>query len=235
MAIPDLNSIFIRYEDLSHYSDAIFAKVASQYPECVKCHQGCSDCCSAVFDLSLVEAMHINLKFAKAFPFGSQRSELLAKAAKFDRDIAILKRGYFHSVKERAEGATTEEEARSIAESVMEQAARDRVPCPLLGDDGSCLMYEFRPITCRIYGIPLNIEGKSRVCPISGFSSGIEYPAVQISKIQDMLDALSLEIQQTCSSRFKDLHKVYIPISMALLTKYDEKYLGIGEIRAERD
>jgi len=30
-----------------------------------------------------------------------------------------------------------------------------RAPCPVLGDDGRCLMYEHRPRICRKYGIPL--------------------------------------------------------------------------------
>lgn len=31
----------------------------------------------------------------------------------------------------------------------------DSTPCPLLGEDGLCLVYENRPMTCRLHGIPL--------------------------------------------------------------------------------
>jgi hypothetical protein len=31
----------------------------------------------------------------------------------------------------------------------------DETPCPLLSDQGSCLVYDFRPMTCRLNGIPL--------------------------------------------------------------------------------
>ena len=34
-------------------------------------------------------------------------------------------------------------------------------------------------------------------------------------------------------SRFNELHTVYVPLSMALLTRYDEAYLGIGPARKE--
>jgi Fe-S-cluster containining protein len=33
--------------------------------------------------------------------------------------------------------------------------AEQRVPCPLLGADASCRLYEHRPRLCRKYGIPL--------------------------------------------------------------------------------
>ena len=37
----------------------------------------------------------------------------------------------------------------------------------------------------------------------------------------------------TVESRFKELHEVYVPLSMALLTRYDEAYLGIGPAKRE--
>jgi Fe-S-cluster containining protein len=31
----------------------------------------------------------------------------------------------------------------------------DETPCPLLSDQGACLVYAYRPMTCRLNGIPL--------------------------------------------------------------------------------
>lgn len=31
----------------------------------------------------------------------------------------------------------------------------DETPCPLLSEKGHCLLYEFRPMTCRLHGLPL--------------------------------------------------------------------------------
>lgn len=31
----------------------------------------------------------------------------------------------------------------------------DETPCPLLSERGDCLVYEYRPMTCRLNGIPL--------------------------------------------------------------------------------
>ena len=42
----------------------------------------------------------------------------------------------------------------------MEEAARIKCRCPLLGDDDRCLLYQARPITCRLYGVPTAIAGQ---------------------------------------------------------------------------
>ena len=37
----------------------------------------------------------------------------------------------------------------------------DETPCVLLGDDGKCLVYDYRPMTCRLNGLPLvDISGE---------------------------------------------------------------------------
>ena len=231
--IPDFSPIFARYEALVREVDAVFARVDQACPGCVKCKPGCSDCCHALFDLSLVEAMYLNHQFKIRYGFGPERSAILASAAKTDRDLTVLKRDYYRSARERGKLAVTEEQAHDVVQNVMEKAAHDRVRCPLLNDKDTCLLYDVRPITCRMYGIPSAIEGKAYVCGQSGFDLGKGYPTVKMDKIQDRLDEMSHDIQKLCKSRFKELHTVFTPVSMALLTNYDETYLGIGPAPAE--
>ena len=51
---------------------------------------------------------------------------------------------------------------------------------------------------------------------------------MHLEKIQERLDRMSVEIRDRVQSRFKELHTVFVPVSMALLTNYDAAYLGIG-------
>ena len=220
--IPDLSPIFARYAALRDEADAIFAHVAAQYPECVTCHEGCSDCCHALFDLSLVEAMAVNAAFNAAFGHGRERSEILSRASEIDRTLTRHKREMFRA----------EKDGQSPA-AIMARAASLRVRCPLLGPDERCLLYAARPITCRIYGIPTEVGGEAHVCGFSRFAKGQSYPTVRLERFQARLDALSREIAETVDSRFSELAEVYVPLSMALLTRYDEDYLGIGPARAE--
>lgn len=219
--IPDLTSIFSRYETLRAEADTIFSRVAAQYPQCVKCRPGCADCCHALFDLSFVEAMYLNIAFNKTFKHGPIRSRILENASKVDRDLTRIKREMFHAEREGQD-----------KDAIMVRAASLRMPCPLLTDKQDCAMYENRPITCRLYGIPLAIGGKSHVCGFSAFDLGQTYPTVQIDKIQARLEGMSKDIESLVKSRF-ELSEVYVPLSMALLTSYDEEYLGIGKPKAE--
>ena len=219
--MPELDPVFEAYEKLVAETDAVFSRVASMYPDCVTCKPGCSDCCHATFDLSLVEAMYLNIKFQESFDFGPERSDILERAADTDRKLTRLKRDYFRELRD----AGGSEEAMN---TILEEASRARMRCPLLNAEEECVLYQYRPITCRLYGIPSVIGGKTHVCGKTNFCTGQGYPTVHLEKIQDRLDQLSQGIRDAVSSRFKELHTVYVPVSMALLTNYDDAYLGIG-------
>jgi Fe-S-cluster containining protein len=220
--IPGLSVVFEAYERLRHEADALFARVRESNPDCVRCREGCSDCCHALFDLSLVEAMYVNHAFLTAFDHGPRRSSTMARAAQTDRELTRLKRDMYRAEKN---GETPE--------AVMARAAGLKVPCPLLDEDNRCLLYAVRPITCRLYGVPASIAGQAHVCGFSGFEKGRPYPTVHLDKIQSRLDEMSREITTAVNSRFSALHEVYVPLSMALLTNYDAAYLGADPAKGE--
>ncbi len=220
--IPDLSDIFTRYEAFVAETDALFAHIQSKFDDCVTCEQGCSDCCNALFDLSLVEAMYLNQAFIQRIPHGKERSDTLMRASDLDRITTRMKRDFYKASK-----------AGQDPYEIMHTAARLRMPCPLLTADNACMLYDKRPITCRLYGIPLNINGKGHVCGKNNFAKGGQYPTVHMGAIQKRLDEFSEEIAQRVHSKYRELSQVFVPVSMALLTKYDEQYLGIGPAKKE--
>ena len=216
-----LAPIFERYELLCAEADKLFEQLRRLHPDCVTCSLGCSDCCHAMFDLPLVEALHLNHKFSQAIAFGPQHSAIISAAGDADRLAARIKRDLYKSSKD---GDTRR---------IMEDAARTRIRCPLLDAEDHCQLYEHRPVTCRLYGVPAAIGGEAHVCGKSAFSKGQSYPTIALEKIQDKLAAMSQEIAQTLGTRFKELHLVYVPVSMALLTRYDADYLGLSPAKPE--
>jgi Fe-S-cluster containining protein len=211
----DFTSYFNKYEQLVTVVDELFSRVAMESPECVSCKPVCSDCCHAIFDLTLIEALYLNRKFHSSIS-GSQKEAILEKANRADREVYRLKRTAFKSV---ASGERSEPE-------VLEALGRERVRCPLLNSDEMCDLYSHRPITCRLYGVPTVIGGKGHVCGLSAFKIGERCPSINIDAIQDRLLELSQTFAMDIGSKYK-LSDLLVPLSMALLTDYDETYLGV--------
>ena len=150
--------------------DQAFMAVSKEHPEAIVCGKGCADCCHAVFDVSLVEAVNLRVHFQRLPPAMQQ---LVTEAAQGARQawgqITVLHRD------------------PSLA----------RVRCPLLDDHGLCLCYEARPVNCRTYGIPTVIDGKGHVCGFSGFEPGKSYPTVNLASLQRRLHDLSVQLPGT--------------------------------------
>lgn len=212
----DPTPYFRQYEALSQAADQVFEKVKSEYTDCVKCERECADCCHALFDLTLIEAMYLNARFKERIE-DQTRERVVEKANRADRTIHKLKRKAFQDLqKGREEG------------DILTDLAAQKVRCPLLNDQDLCDLYDHRPITCRLYGIPTSIGGLGRTCALSGFEGGNPYPTVDIDKIHGRLQEISAELLRDIRSQHIKLVDLLMPLSMALLTEFDEGFLGIA-------
>ena len=212
----ELEPFFEKYRSLVDQVDAVFKQVQEEFGECVACKVGCSDCCHALFDLTLIEAMFIKSQFDKVIP-KEDRQKIIERANVADRKVYMLKR----------EASKAHEEGKSET-AILEEMAEQRIRCPLLDDGEKCELYASRPITCRLYGIPTVIGGRAHTCGLSKFEEGKQYPTVKLENIQRRLYEISFELAQEIKSRYPKLGEVLVPLSMALLTDYNDEYLGIG-------
>jgi Fe-S-cluster containining protein len=148
--------------------DEAFAKVRENFPEEVRCGQGCDDCCHAVFDVSLVEALGVLAMF-KGLP-EETRSQITGNAV----------------------------EAMNAWEALVDNSNLDiataRISCPLLSDSGQCQCYEVRPVNCRSYGVPTVIDKAGHVCGLSGFKKGVDYPTIDLQQVQNALLEMSVKL-----------------------------------------
>ena len=212
----DYKPYFIKYQTIVKQADELFARVQKEHPECVKCTVKCSDCCNALFDLTLIEAIYINYQFNK-FIKGKGKIKLVEKANRADRKTHMIKKQAYKSKK-----------AGKIETEILMDIAAERVRCPLLNDDEMCNLYEYRPITCRLYGIPTSIGGRSHTCGKSGFVEGKPYPAVNMDVIQKKLYDISYEFVREIKTKYAKMADMLVPLSMAILTDFDEEFLGIA-------
>ncbi len=171
----NLTQLFRSYELLVDKADQAFHEMQQKYGKCIRCERHCSDCCHAVFGLFIIEAAYLKQNFDQLGKIETKMTLLRCNEA--DRALMQL-----------------EKMLQSYRDDPNMQAyamARERIRCPLLDDNLDCILHSFRPITCRVYGIPTKIQGKARVCGKSGFKKGESYPAFDLDEVQRELYLLS--------------------------------------------
>lgn len=217
----DLKPFFEKYEAIVSQVETAFQRVKGRFPEEVLCKPGCADCCHAMFDLTLVEAVYLNHHFNKTYS-GAHRERLLEKAGKLDRQAYKIKKAAYQMSRDGMDD-----------EAVLKEIALKRVRCPLLNDEDRCDLYAHRPIACRSYGIPQAIGGKGHTCGLSGFDPGRPYPSINRDIVHDQLAAISSALAQAIKSQYTGLAEILVPVSMALTTEYDDEYLGVKKDDAD--
>ena len=174
----DFSYLFEPYDRQVSLADKSFERIAGEYADCIKCKPGCADCCHAVFGLFLVEAVFIKNDFDQLGE--KEKADALKRGLAAEKDLKTLER-------------TLEEfkDDRSMSAYAM---AKTKIRCPLLDDDNACILYPYRPITCRVYGIPTMVQGIPRICGTSGFQKDEAYPFFNVNGVQKELFHLSKDL-----------------------------------------
>ncbi len=199
-------SLFASYELLMDKADQAFREMQKGHGASIRCERGCSDCCHAVFGLFQIEAAYIQHHFSQ---LGSRpKAEALGRCTQSDRDLRRLEKRL------KAHQDDPQMSAYTLA--------RERVRCPLLDVNEDCILYPYRPITCRVYGIPTKIQGKARVCGKAGFERGRVYPAFDLDSIYQSLFTLSKELLKGTGDKDLDRASLLISVSKAIRTPLED-------------
>lgn len=211
----DCTQYFRAYEELVNSVEKAFKQITADYPKEVNCRPGCADCCYALFDITLIEAIYISQKFRETYT-GAEREEIISRAAQADRQINVLKKKAFQAQKK---GASDVE--------IIGQMAMEKVRCPFLSDENRCALYEFRPLNCRVYGVPTQTGNASHICGRTGFVQGEKYPTIKMDRLYEYMYKISTDFVQSLNTRYSQMGDMLIPVSMAVITDFDDDYLGI--------
>lgn len=138
------------YRALLETLDAWFARCMETAGRHIQCRSGCSGCCRGLFDITLMDAALLRRGF-DLLP-AAARAPVLAKA-----------RARLGELQQRWPGFGPPYLLNHLPDEVWtEMPEEDATPCPLLGEDGRCLVYAFRPMTCRLHGLPnIDLSGES--------------------------------------------------------------------------
>lgn len=177
-----IDELFSRYLNEVRKADYLFKTIAEKYPLSVKCRIHCCDCCHAVFGVFPIEAAYINYHFNRLER--KVRRDALCRAEKSEAEML--------KAKDRLKVFEDDPKMKVFG------LGKQRIRCPLLQDSEECVLYEKRPIICRIYGVPYSVkDGKkemSFVCGISGFEEKATYPTVKLDKLYQELTILSKDL-----------------------------------------
>ncbi|MDD2271714.1 MAG: YkgJ family cysteine cluster protein [Desulfuromonadaceae bacterium] len=139
-----MNALLDRYGELLREVDAWFQRCLEQHPDLIACRNGCSECCRGLFDITLLDAFYLKRGFDRLPK--PLKTEIVEAAFRRLEQLSTVNADFtepwlLNGVPEEDWDALMPEE--------------DETPCLLLSENGGCLAYEYRPMTCRLNGIPL--------------------------------------------------------------------------------
>jgi Fe-S-cluster containining protein len=147
---PEVLEIVLQYQALLATVDAWFDRCKSAWGSRIHCAAGCSACCRGLFDITLLDAYLLQIGFSR-LPVARQaaiRAKAEARLGQLRADLPDLDHSFLLN--------------HLPDELWTEMPEDDETPCPLLGEDGVCLVYEHRPMICRTHGLPnIDTSGES--------------------------------------------------------------------------
>lgn len=146
-----MERILDKYRELLERIDVWFGRCLELAgPGRIRCRRGCRGCCRGLFDITLLDACLLQEGFGR-LP-AATRVAVLRRARPRLSELQRRWPGFAHPF---ILNGMPDEEWTEMPED-------DETLCPLLGGDGLCLVYPFRPMTCRLHGLPnVDLSGES--------------------------------------------------------------------------
>jgi len=138
--------------------DSALADVARRSGEWLVCRRGCTQCCVGVFSINQLDAARLRRGLADLEKKAPVRAAEVRRRAR--ESVARLSSEF---PGDPISGVLNEGEE---AERRFAEFANDE-PCPSLDPvTGNCELYESRPMTCRVFGPPVQSEDGLCVCEL---------------------------------------------------------------------
>lgn len=138
--------------------DASFADAAQKAGAWLVCHAGCTQCCHGAFAIDALDAARLREGLAELQISDPPRAAAVEERSR--RWIACHAADFPGDAQTGALGTSEEEEER------FEEFANEE-PCPALDPaSGRCDLYAWRPMTCRLFGPPVAVEGGFACCEL---------------------------------------------------------------------
>ncbi len=138
--------------------DMALAEAARKSGDWLVCRPACTQCCVGVFAINQLDAARLRRGMAELEKRDPERAKAVRHRAQ--KSLRRLAKDFPGNLKT---GVLNEsDEAREL----FEDFGNDEV-CPVLDPTtGLCELYEYRPMTCRVFGPPVRSEDGLGVCEL---------------------------------------------------------------------
>jgi len=123
--------------------DEWFRRIREKYSAEMQCGKGCTACCYGLFEISLADAAELTKAYSQ-LPEPVQK-QVSARASAIHNSIRA-------AAPDLPEPLLLSDDDERI-DIIVDAANSPR--CPLLFDSGECLVYDHRPLSCRLEGVPM--------------------------------------------------------------------------------
>lgn len=143
----------------------IFSYIDNQIDDYIRagktvcCKKGCCDCCKQYFNISIVEYRKIREMLFKMSAETLNNIYALARAA--DEHLKDIDVERYNVISSSADDGKYNQSMYLSDDDVPYKL--DFFPCPLCAEDGSCSVYENRPIVCRLFGVIEEMRGCEKI------------------------------------------------------------------------
>ena len=152
-----------KFFDITDLIQAEFDRNMDIYSDKIQCRRGCSKCCSQIFRITALDGWII-AQHVKSLP-EPRRRELQQKAREYLSHLPDSKGDNELSSDESAMNVTNSNHPGSSSHPSLKKEGSNSasdgtaefhgLPCPALGAEGECTIYEARPVICRRFGMPI--------------------------------------------------------------------------------
>lgn len=146
---PAINPLLTEYLQLLAEVDQWYQRCSDNHRDQLACDVGCSGCCRGLFDITLLDAALLQQGFRKLSTVRQQ--QVLQRC---QQRLSLLQLRWPEFSAPYILNDLADDSWQAMPEG-------DETPCPLLDEEGCCLVYEHRPLTCRLHGVPnVDLDGE---------------------------------------------------------------------------
>jgi len=209
--IVDLNPFFNDYEALLGHADELFRNFTVSNKQLLSCGLETSQCCHEYLKISFIEAGYLNHSMNKILA-SNERNAAIERA----RKVAQRMREIGRRLPEKIEPSLADEEQfRRVYKD-------EQILCPL-NVDGKCILYAYRPIACRIYGVPFHLSTNQHSADEQTGSPAVDTLQTE-GQLKEALARISDNMLVALSSIFHDHRQLNFSLADVISGRFIQTY-----------